>query len=231
MLTARSKELRACRGEPSLAKPSLARPCLAEPSPAAHILCASQWPLALHADLKAAGLAQGRSWLARSVPIVLHRRHTRRSERSRYPPSSTDSDRIVSNVTVTLTPAQSDDAVRLVVENGYSTAAVARLLGVSRRRVQELVRIAAESTEAEVAEAREAYRALVAQRGERLPTTDEERRALLDEIFDGPNPFDPDCPPPTLVSETDIAGWDHVASDVDVAWLGRADGQPVHPAP
>jgi Homeodomain-like domain len=85
-------------------------------------------------------------------------------------------------VIVVLTQAQRDDAVRLV-QDGYSTAAVARLMGCSRRRIQELVLIAEESSEAEIGEARDAYRALVAQRGERLPATDEDKSSLLDEIF------------------------------------------------
>jgi len=85
-------------------------------------------------------------------------------------------------VSTVLTQAQRDDAVRLV-QAGYSTAAVARLMNCSRRRIQELVLIAEEASEVEIAEARDAYRALVAQRGERLPMTPEEKSALLDDIF------------------------------------------------
>jgi hypothetical protein len=85
-------------------------------------------------------------------------------------------------VSTVLTQAQRDDAVRLV-QDGYSTAAVARLMNCSRRRIQELVLIAEESSEAEIAEARKAYRTLVAQRGERLAATAEEKAALLDDIF------------------------------------------------
>ena len=82
----------------------------------------------------------------------------------------------------TLTPEQQEDAVRLV-ENGYSTAALARLMGVGRPRIQNLVADARAVDDQEVVEAREAYRALAAQRGDRVPMTEDEKRDLLDSIF------------------------------------------------
>jgi predicted transcriptional regulator len=82
----------------------------------------------------------------------------------------------------TLTPEQQDDAVRLV-ENGYSTAAVAKLMGVGRRHIQNLVSDARAVDDAEVVAAREAYRTLAAQRGARVPMTAGEKTELLDSIF------------------------------------------------
>jgi DNA-binding CsgD family transcriptional regulator len=58
-------------------------------------------------------------------------------------------------VTVVLTQAQRDDAVRLV-EDGYSTAAVARLMNCSRRNIQNIVKAAGEASEEEVRGARAA---------------------------------------------------------------------------
>lgn len=82
----------------------------------------------------------------------------------------------------TLTPEQQDDAVCLV-QNGYSTASVARLMGVGRRHIQNLVSDARAVDDDEVAEAREAYRVLAAQRGARVPMTAGEKTELLDSIF------------------------------------------------
>ena len=71
----------------------------------------------------------------------------------------------------------------VLVENGHSTAAVAQMFGVTRRRVQQMVRDAKATSEAEVAAAREAYRVLAAERGERVPPTEAGKRAFIDEMF------------------------------------------------
>ena len=95
-------------------------------------------------------------------------------------------------MTPSLTLDQRSDAV-VLVENGHSTAAVAQMFGITRRRVQQIVSDAKATNEAEVAAAREAYRVLAAQRGERVPPTQAEKQALIDAIFvDAPaDPFLP----------------------------------------
>jgi transposase len=85
-------------------------------------------------------------------------------------------------MTPSLTLEQRSDAV-VLVENGHSTAAVAQMFGVTRRRIQQIVSDATAASDEEIAAAREAYKVLAAQRGERVPPTEAEKRALIDGMF------------------------------------------------
>ena len=85
-------------------------------------------------------------------------------------------------VQLTLTPDQRTDAV-VLVEAGHSTAAVAQMLGVTRRRIQKIVSDAQATSDEEIAAARDAYKVLAARRGERVPSTPEEKQKFIDEIF------------------------------------------------
>ena len=87
-------------------------------------------------------------------------------------------------MTLSLTPDQRNAAV-VLVENGHSTAAVAQMFGVTRRRIQQIVNDAKATSDEEIAAARQAYKVLAAHRGERVPSTPEEKRKFIDEIFAG----------------------------------------------